>query len=129
MGVSEAIGRGLEVTVTGLVVVFSVLIILMLVLILMKVVFYKEPKEDKGSEALKDKSAPSAAVSAPQTAKPSESGAQIDDKELIAVITAAVAASLNTSTYNLKVKSFRRISDNSPLWNKAGRTDVINSRF
>lgn len=129
MGVSEAIGRGLEVTVTGLVVVFSVLIILMLVLILMKVVFYKEPKEEKGSEALKERPAPVSANASAQKAKPTESVKKVDDKELIAVITAAIAASLNTSTYNLKVKSFRRISDKSPLWNKAGRTDVINSRF
>lgn len=125
MGVSEAVSQGLEVTVTGLVVVFSVLVILMLVLVLMRVVFYKEPKEEAVSE--KSKSVPSAAVREPQA--PPKSAKQTDDGELIAVITVAVAASLNTSTYNLKVKSFRRISDNSPLWNKAGRTDVINSRF
>ena len=52
-----------------------------------------------------------------------------DDIELIAVLTAAVAATLNTSAYNLKIKSFRRVCDKAPTWTKAGRTDIMGSRF
>lgn len=122
MGLSEALSEGLGVIVIGLIIVFSVLLILMLVLMLMKVVFYKEPKPEK-TEALPNTAAP--AVQKAETAADSS----IDEGELIAVLAAAVAASLNTSTYNLNIKSFRRIKDNSPSWNKAGRTDVINSRF
>lgn len=35
---------------------------------------------------------------------------QMDDMELVAVLTAAIAASLNTTTDKLRIKSFRRIS-------------------
>ena len=53
----------------------------------------------------------------------------VNEEELIAVLTAAVAASLNTSTYNLKIKSYRRVGNNAPAWNKAGVRETINSRF
>ena len=48
---------------------------------------------------------------------------------LIIVLTAAVAASLNTSTYNLRIKSYRRTDNKMPAWNKAGVTETINNRF
>ncbi|WP_058485430.1 OadG family protein [Defluviitalea phaphyphila] len=48
-----------------------------------------------------------------------------DDLELIAVITAAVAASLNTTTDKLKVRSFRRINSNISEWNREGRISQI----
>jgi len=49
--------------------------------------------------------------------------------ELIAVLTAAVAAAMNTSAYNLKIKSFRRVGGVTPAWSSAGRTDIMNSRI
>ena len=41
MTLAEALSEGLKVTVTGLIIVFSVLVILMIVMMIMKVVFYK----------------------------------------------------------------------------------------
>ena len=41
MSVAQALSEGLQVTVVGLAIVFSVLIILMLVLMAFKVIFYK----------------------------------------------------------------------------------------
>ena len=38
-------------------------------------------------------------------------------------------ASLNTSTYNLRIKSYRRTDNKMPAWNKAGVTETINNRF
>ena len=52
-----------------------------------------------------------------------------DDEELIAVISAAIAASLNTSMDNFKVTNIRRISDSTPTWGKIGRSEVMNARF
>ena len=51
------------------------------------------------------------------------------DGELIAVLTAAVAAVMNTSVYALNIKSYKRVNNDFPIWYKAGRNDVINSRF
>lgn len=116
---SEALAMGGETTLLGLAIVFAVLIILMLVLMLFKVVFYKAPSKQT--------------VSA-DTAKSVEPAAEIienttDEEELVAVLTAAVAASLNTSTYNLRIKSYRRTDNKMPAWNKAGVTETINNRF
>lgn len=46
-----------------------------------------------------------------------------DDSELIAIITAAVAAYLETSTINLKVNSIRQIHQKSPIWAVTSRIE------
>lgn len=118
--VGDALSVGLQVTVIGLIIVFSVLVILMCVLVAMKYIF--APKSNKKEIAAESAPAPAAALE-PETNEGTE------DEELIAVITAAVAASLNTSTYNLNIKSLRRVGNAAPAWNKAGLNETINSRF
>ena len=59
----------------------------------------------------------------------SNNTASEDDGELIAVITAAIAASMNTSMHNIRVSNIRRISDATPVWGKTGRNDVMGSRM
>lgn len=119
MTVAEALSQGLQVTVVGLCIVFSVLIILMLVLMAMKVVFYRPNKTESQKMAKTEV----------KTQKPTSKKDDMDEGELVAVLTAAIAASLNTSTYNLNIKSYKRVGNASPSWNKAGLTDVINSRY
>ena len=119
MSVSEALGTGLQTTVTGLAIVFSVLIIIMLVLQCFNVIFGEKKKKPEAVNT-----APAA-----EEVKAEPVAQKVDEKELIAVLTAAVAASLNTSTYNLQIKSYRRVDKNAPSWNKAGIRDTINSRF
>ena len=114
LSLSEALAMGGQTTVIGLAIVFAVLIILMIVLSLFKVIFYKKPKTQ------------AAPAAAPAQAAPVE---EKTADELIAVLTAAVAASLNTSTYNLRIKSYRRTDNKMPAWNKAGVTETINNRF
>lgn len=111
----EALKTGGTTTVLGLSIVFAVLIVLMIVLALFKVIFYREPKKQ-----------PALAVAEPVQAAAAE---DTDEDELIAVLTAAVAASLNTSTYNLRIKSYRRTDNKMPAWNKAGLNETINNRF
>ena len=115
MTVTEALIEGLLTTVIGLSIVFAVLLILMFVLMLMKVVFYKEPVKAVKAEL----SVAPAPVVAP---------VETDDTELIAVLTAAIAASLNTSTYNLRIKSYRRIDTKANAWNNAGIKENINNK-
>ena len=115
--IGEALSTGGETTIIGLTIVFAVLIILMIVLMLFKVIFYREPKTQN--------EAPKQEVKASEAAPAKD----VDESELIAVLTAAVAASLNTSTYNLRIKSYRRTDNKKPAWNKAGVTETINNRF
>lgn len=52
-----------------------------------------------------------------------------NSEELIAVISAAVAASLNTSIHNIVVRNVVRVPNTSPAWNNAGRQEQMNARF
>ena len=113
----DSLSIGGQTTIIGLAIVFAVLVILMFVLKIMEKIF--APKTEKKAEVV-------APVSVVKQAEVVETE---DDEEIIAVLTAAIAASLNTSTYNLKIKSFRRVANNAPAWNKAGLNETINSRF
>ena len=45
-----------------------------------------------------------------------------NEEELIAIFTAVISASYGTSTKcNLKVSSFKRIENSTPVWSTAGR--------
>lgn len=117
---SEALSFGGLTAITGMSIVFGVLVVLMIVLYLFKLIFYKNPKKTaKPVEEVKE---------TPVVETKAEDD-DVDDDELIAVLTAAVAASLNTSTYNLNIKSYRRINDVRPAWNKQGLRETIESRF
>ena len=122
MTLSEALAEGLKVTGVGIVIVFSVLIILMLTMMAMKKIFYKDDKPKKVE-------APAPVEKAEPVPAPVAMAAPAEDPNLIAVIAAAVAASLNTSTYNLQIKSYRRVKDNRPAWNKEGLRETIGNRL
>ena len=113
---SNVISQGAVVAVIGICTVFVVLAILWGVLEIMRVVF----------TAKKEKPAtPVAPAPAPAPVSPAPALAQ-DDSELIAVLTAAIAASLNqTTTYNLKIKSYRRVDAGTPVWNRTARRDNL----
>jgi len=118
---SDALTTGGIVTGVGLSIVFGVLVILMIVLYLFKLIFYKDPAKTVKATKVEEKK--------PQTTEVKEAKNDADEDELIAVLTAAIAASLNTSTYNLRIKSYRRIENHKPAWNRAGTNETINSRF
>lgn len=110
---SNVISQGAVVAVIGLCTVFVVLAILWGVLELMRIAF--TAKKEKTTPAVAPTPAPVAPVA------PVE-----DDSELIAVLTAAIAASLNqTTTYNLKIKSYRRVDAGTPVWNRTARRDNL----
>lgn len=124
MTVTESLLEGLKVTAVGLTIVFAVLIILMFILMLMKYIFAGSKKSAESSQTVNVKAdeTPTQSVSAQTTD-------DVNEDELVAVLTAAVAASLNTSTYNLHIKSYRRVNNTAPVWNQAGLRDTIDSRF
>lgn len=114
--------EGLFVTVVGLVVVFVTLWLLSGVLSAMKLFSGVESKRADSSEAKID-ATPMAELVAPE-----ESVEAADDLELIAVISAAVAAALGREAGTIRVASVRRVVDLNHGWAAAGRNDVISSR-
>ena len=52
-----------------------------------------------------------------------------DSEELVAVITAAIAASLHRSTHDLVVRSIRRIPAITPVWNRTSRQEQVSARL
>lgn len=114
-GQTISFGEGLLVTVLGMGVVFATLIVLSYMLDLLRILFYKEPKAH--------------IQIVEKEPVPEEAAKEENEEELIAVITAAVAASLQTSTHNIVVRNIVRIGDQSPPWNRFGRMEQMNSRF
>ena len=54
----------------------------------------------------------------------------IPDDELVAVLTAAVMASMKGQhVYNFRIKSFKRLPQNTPIWNRAGRMEYISNKL
>ena len=123
MTFAERLPYALQGTVTGLIMVFAVLALLWLVITISKVIFYDLPKK-KANKAVENKSVappetPKVTVTAPQ---PAVAVSETDDGELIAVITAAVAAMIESGEYKdefvggFRVVSFKRSSGKA--WNR-----------
>lgn len=91
--------EGVKALVCGMTTVFIVLIVIAVIIDLLK---YIKPKN------IEKKHEHNEVVAIIEK----ESTKQQDDLELIAVITAAIAASLNTTSDNLVVTSFRKIRSN-----------------
>ena len=98
---SERVMMGLETALLGMGVIFSVLIILWAVLSVFKLIFYRPAKTEKKAEA-QPVTAEAAQVQA------ADSATEINDEELVAVITAAIAAMTDKPATSFKVVSFRR---------------------
>lgn len=109
----ELIAEGIAYTIMGICVVFLILIIIMFVIKAMAL-FSAPEKKESPAPAVKPEPVPAA-----------EDIAETDDTELIAVITAAVAASLGKSTASIQVRSYKKVG----AWNKAGRREVLENRF
>ena len=126
-GFNDRLGYAVQGTVTGILMVFAVLTLLCLILYASKLFFYdipnrkkekkiakKDAKVEAGIAEQKEKSASEEPVSATASAQ--------DDGELVAVITAAVAAMIESSEYkNEFVGGFRVVSFNrseKTAWNR-----------
>lgn len=115
------------VIILGMVITFTALVLIWFLTAVMSKTIQK--LESKNS-VVKVKAGPAAPVATPAPAPVVNSVVvDEDDGELIAVITAAIAASLNTSLHNIRVSNIRRISDSTPVWGKSGRSEVMNARF
>ncbi|SHJ89331.1 OadG family protein [Paramaledivibacter caminithermalis] len=117
MTTGEKIMASLQVTLLGMAITFIALIILWgLIIVMSKALNTTQPKKKETNEV---KVSPSLDV------KPEIKEDLGENEELVAVITAAIAASLNTSTHNIVVKNIVRVADPTPAWGKAGRVEQM----
>lgn len=56
-------------------------------------------------------------------------GDEVDEFELIAVITAAMAASLGKTVNEIRVTNIVRVGDVTPVWGQVGRQQQMMNRF
>ena len=121
MSFGERLEYALQGTVTGMVMVFAVLGLLFGIISLSKVVFYDIP-EKKKMKKQKAHTAPAVVAPTPAPTAAAEESAAEDNGELIAVITAAVAAMIESGDYKnefvggFRVVSFKRSAQSA--WNR-----------
>lgn len=122
MTFAERVEYALQGTATGMVMVFAVLALLWGIVSLSKVVFYDIPNKKKAEQANADKPVEAAPVIVNEPAAVAQAPAAQDDGELVAVITAAVAAMIESGDYGnefaggFRVVSFKRSTKGA--WNR-----------
>ena len=123
LGIMERIEYALQGTVTGLLMIFAVLALLAIVVSLSKVILYDLPrKRHERAKARVEKKNVTTTVSDITPEPVPAPAAQTDDGELVAVITAAIAAAIESGEYGsefasgFRVVSFKRVNTNT--WNK-----------
>ena len=116
-GTSELIGAGLAYTVMGILIVFLILVIIMMVIKAMALLSGEKKVKKPAIETPVQKESVAIAETAPET----------DELELVAVITAAIAAMTGENASGFVVRSYKKISGGA--WNKAGRMEVLENKF
>ena len=120
MGEYISIGDGIIVTLFSIVMVFVVLVIISAFISMLKFLDKKEIEPVKEVMTKDDK--------AKETKDP-EMVESVDDEELIAVISAAVAASMGLALPDINIQSIKRVETSQPAWARAGRQEQINGKL
>lgn len=120
LSIGEKFQGALMVTLLGMGITFASLILIRYLTSLLSYIVMKI--ENKNKPVLEVVSTTNSAVV--EEVEEVEEG---DDEELIAVISAAIAASLNTSIHNIVVKNIVRTQDTTPSWGQAGRMEQLGS--
>ncbi len=116
-GTSDLIMAGLAYTVMGILIVFLILVIIMAVIKAMALFSGEKKAENKQTPLAKENAEVQSAIEEPET----------DDSELVAVITAAIAAMTGDNASGFVVRSYKKVSGGA--WNKAGRHEMLENRF
>ncbi len=117
LSMGEKLLGGLITTVMGIGITFMVLLLLWVIIaVVSKAIAGTENKTKKSDVPVTPVATPVAAVE------------RTSDSELIAVITAAIAAAEGGASSNLIIKRISRVTGNAPAWSTAGRAECIDSR-
>jgi len=130
MTLGERLLGSLQVTLLGVAVVFVALASLFIIIMLLDKFVHQA---ESGAEKRKSKKTAAQTTTKEAADKspgvvPEEESKEEDMGQLVAVITAAVAASMHTSTHNIVVRNIVRTPDTAPAWNRLGRMQQINQR-
>lgn len=120
MGEYLTFGDSLIVTAFSMIVVFIALILISYLIRILKIVAVE--KKDIVENKVENTTLNAAALNAVEKEEKNE----LDDEELVAVIAAAIAASLDVSIPQIKIRKIRRVPQNTPLWAEMGRKEQIN---
>ena len=115
---------GLVTTVLGIGITFIALIMLQVLISWMDQLINRTAARPKKTSQKTPAPHPASEAAAQQ-----ETYEQGDDSELVAVITAVIAMKMKTGVDNIIIKNIAKIEDRSPLWNRAGIIEQMNSRF
>lgn len=122
MTTGEKLSASLQVVVLGLGVTFAVLILLWILISIMHKVTYRPEEKKNESPAVTHSNTPVASAPSVTQAVAGE------DEELIAVITAAIAASLQKPLHSIIVKNIMRTPQNNLAWANAAKQEQLDSR-
>lgn len=106
----------------GMSITFIALVIIWGAIILMTKLAQNIEKKPAKSQVVKAPAAPAPKKESPVAVEPAT-----DDRELVAVIAAAVAASLGTTPNRIRVTNIVRTQDTTPSWGLAGRREMIDN--
>lgn len=125
MSILDKLGFAFLIMLIGLMIVFFGLIILICLIKLMSIIVGALTGKKKEQAA----PAPVPVVVPEPVAEAAAEETGLENDELIAVITAALAAFNKDGNKTLVVRSVRRAAAKTPAWAKAGRADQLASRF
>ena len=125
MSILDKLGFAFLVMLIGLLIVFFGLIILICLIKLMSIIVGALTGKKKEQAA----PAPAPVVVPEPVAEAAAEETGLESDELIAVITAALAAFNKDGNKTLVVRSVRRAAAKTPAWAKAGRADQLASLF
>jgi sodium pump decarboxylase gamma subunit len=128
----DKLGLGASVAVMGLAIVFLGLISLIVIMVIYPKIakaLINRSSARKGNAAAKKAEKIEKPVTVQKTAATAAPVTAAEDDALIAVITAAIAASLGTSANGVVIKSIERSGQNVPSWGARGRIEQVYNRF
>ena len=118
-----SLGDSVIVTLFSIIMVFLVLIVILIFISMLKNINkIEKPINIKDNKDVKKSNIENKAVVKVESNK-------IDDEELVAVISAAIAASLGRKSHQISIKSIRRINNSSTAWSSAARQEQIHNNI
>jgi Na+-transporting methylmalonyl-CoA/oxaloacetate decarboxylase gamma subunit len=128
---NEKVTGALYTAVLGMGITFAALVILWgAIILLSKMVQSIEASNEKDITVVEQKQSKQSQAKSQSKNKQTTTVEEDEiSEEMIAVITAAIAKSMDTSSHNIVVRDIRRVYDDTPIWGQTGRAEQLNSRL